>query len=285
MVSRGCNLRFTLRDLVHTPVEIAQRQGTILHLAPHADDELIGSPATLLGLRDAGWRVVNFVSHLGEGAEKERRHAEVGEACRRAGFELRVAGGSSATAVLAAVASVVDSERPRILVAPSPHDAHRDHEIVGRAAVTACEGRLAEGAEPPRLWLWGLWADLPFPTIAVAFGEKRMREALRCLEAHEGELRRNDYRRLVHGRAEMNASLGPERVFGFGCAAPPRPGGEYVELLCEVLLVDGSWFLGRPRWLDVEDPLVQQPGTGDARGARPIGRWLKSPSLSSVFGG
>jgi LmbE family N-acetylglucosaminyl deacetylase len=268
---------------------MAQRQGTILHLAPHPDDELIGAPAALLGLRDAGWRVVNLVSGLGRGAERRRRHEEAREACRRAGFELRVAGVPSGAAVLTAVTSVIDSVRPRILVAPSPHDAHPDHEVVGRAAVAACELRQAEGEAPPRLWLWGLWADLPFPTIAVAFGEKRMREALRCLEAHEGELRRNDYRRLVHGRAEMNASLGPERVFGFGGEAPARPGLEYVELLCEVLLVDGNWHLAAPRWLDVDDPLAERRGTGGAhradvaRNVRPVGEWLHGPSLTSTF--
>ena len=64
---------------------------------------------------------------------------------------------------------------------------------------------------------------------------------LAALAAHEGELRRNDYRRLVSARAELNASLGPELVFGFGSAAPP--GLRYVELLTEVARVEiaGCW--------------------------------------------
>lgn len=196
---------------------------------------------------------------------------------------------SSDEKVLDAVTAAVASERPRILVAPSPHDAHPGHELVGRAAIGACERREAAGDDPPRLWLWGLWADLPFPTIAAAFGEERMQEVLYCLEAHQDELSRNDYRRLVHGRAEMNASLGPERVFGFGGAGPVRPSGGHVELLCEVLLADGNWLLGESRWLDAEDPLgAQDPlgaaatGDGAVRTTKPIGEWLHSPSPISA---
>jgi LmbE family N-acetylglucosaminyl deacetylase len=65
--------------------------GTVLHLAPHPDDEAIGSPATLMELRDAGWRVVNLACSLGEGTQKGRRENEVREACHRAGFELCIA--------------------------------------------------------------------------------------------------------------------------------------------------------------------------------------------------
>ena len=61
---------------------------TVLHLSPHPDDEVVGMPATLMALRDAGWRVVNLACGLGRPAQHQRRRAEVEEACRRAGFEL-----------------------------------------------------------------------------------------------------------------------------------------------------------------------------------------------------
>jgi LmbE family N-acetylglucosaminyl deacetylase len=62
----------------------------VLHVAPHPDDELLGAPAHLMALRDAGWRVVNVAVSLGRPGDRVRRRAEVGEACRRAGFELVV---------------------------------------------------------------------------------------------------------------------------------------------------------------------------------------------------
>ncbi len=143
--------------------------------------------------------------------------------------------------------------------------------------------------------MWGLWGDLPFPTVATAFGESRMAEILECLAAHAGELDRNDYRRLVRGRAEANASLGPERVFGFGTVAvggDPRwedaggdgrqshgvaGGNTYVELLSEVGLAGGRWRLGTPRWLAGADPLPELSG-------RDIDDWLHSESLTDRYG-
>ena len=63
---------------------------TVLHLSPHPDDEVLGAGATLLGLREAGHRVINLACSLGRPEQQERRRAEVTEACRRAGFELIV---------------------------------------------------------------------------------------------------------------------------------------------------------------------------------------------------
>ena len=60
---------------------------TVIHLSPHPDDEIAGMPATLMALRDAGWRVVNVACGLGRPAQHQRRRSEVEEACRRAGFD------------------------------------------------------------------------------------------------------------------------------------------------------------------------------------------------------
>lgn len=256
----------------------------VLHLAPHADDELIGAPAALMALRDAGWQVVNVTCSLGSAGQGERRRAELTEACRRAGLVSEVLadplddplGAADVAAAAArlegAFADAIDRHGPRLVVAPSPHDRHRGHEVVGRAAVRACAGAGERAAQ--RLWLWGLWADLPFASLAVGFGEERMQEILFALSAHAGELARNDYRRLVRGRAAMNASLGPERVFGFGGPGAADP---YVEVLTEMGRADGAWRLGAPRWLDPESPVGTLSGvTLDA--------WLDASSITDRYG-
>ena len=262
--------------------------GVVVHLAPHADDECIGAPATLMALRDQGWRVVNVTCSLGRPDQTGRRRAEVTEACRRAGFESLfldpplgdpLSGadvGPSTRALADRVAPVLDELGPRILVAPSPHDRHRGHEVVGRAALAlwADRGDTEGGPGGERLWFWGLWADLPLPTAAVGFAEDRLEEILDALAAHAGELDRNDYRRLVRGRAEMNAVLGPERVFGFGSAGAGVP---FAELLCELGRVGGTWRLGRPRWLDPARPV-------GALGDTAVDAWLESPSITDRFG-
>ena len=58
---------------------------TVLHLSPHPDDEVLGAGATLLGLREAGHRVINLACSLGRPEQQDRRRAEVTDACRRAG--------------------------------------------------------------------------------------------------------------------------------------------------------------------------------------------------------
>lgn len=258
---------------------------TVLHVAPHCDDELIGAPATLLALRDRGWRVVNLVCSLGAAGQQQRRRSEVEAACQRARFELDVLeellgdpldadeARQGAAAVERGVERLLQREQPALLIAPSPHDRHRGHEVVGRGVLAAL-ATLA-GADPaPPLWLWGLWADLPLPTLAVGFDQDYMDEIVEALAAHAGELERNDYRRLVQGRATMNASLGPERVFGFGSAAGQWP---YVELLCEVVFHRGQWRAGMPRWLDPARPLAE-PGEVD------VDAWLTGASVTDRFG-
>jgi LmbE family N-acetylglucosaminyl deacetylase len=254
----------------------------VLHVAPHADDELIGAPAALMALRDAGWRVVNLTCSLGAEEQRSRRRAEVTDACRRAGFVCEILDNplpdplpsglpeDARARLVHELREAVGRLRPRLVVAPSPHDRHGGHEVAGRAAVEIC----AEEPQIERLWLWGLWADLPFPSVAVAYDEARMEEILDALAAHAGELARNDYRRLVRGRAEMLAVAGPERVFGFGAPGASSP---FVEVLTELGRSGGRWRLAQARWLDPAHPV-------GALGTMDLDEWLSSPSLTDRFG-
>jgi LmbE family N-acetylglucosaminyl deacetylase len=253
-------------------------QGVVLHVAPHPDDELVAAGATLMALRDLGLPIVNLAVGLGRPEQHARRAVELREACRRAGFELRVCEPPLAISRdddLAAAEERLLAELTRLLaeldvvlvVGPHPHDGHHAHELAGRAIRRALES--CGGGAPPRWWAWSLWADLPLPTLVVAFGEDRLREMLAALRAHAGELGRNDYERLVPARAAANAILGAERVFGFGALGLETP---YAELVCELVRVDGSWYLCQPRVLG-DDPFAGEPG-----GAR-VDRWLAEPSV------
>jgi LmbE family N-acetylglucosaminyl deacetylase len=222
----------------------------VLHASPHPDDELIGAPATLMALRDAGHEIVNLACSFGRPDDAATRRAELEEACRRAGFEL-----------------VADTEPGELLrersfdlvIGPSPHDRHPAHETIGRALVAAA---------PERLWLWGLWGALPFPTTIVEYGDDRLGEILHALEAHESQVSRNDFRRLVTGRGQASTVLGAELVFGFGS---PGLGGPYAELTTEVVRAGGGWRLGAARVLDVKEPFPEPTD-------RDIGGWLHAPS-------
>jgi LmbE family N-acetylglucosaminyl deacetylase len=234
---------------------------TVVHFAPHPDDELLGAPVSLFALRDLGWRVVNVAVTLGRPEQRERRLAEVREACARARFELRTEN-TDARAVL-------DDLQPALVVCPSPHDHHPTHELVGRDVLAAVRA----GGAPSRVWLWAIYADLGLPTLVRSCGPERLREIEHALEAHAGELTRNDVRQMVRARAQLNAVLAAERVFGFG-----SPGIDVTaaELLTELAVSDGRFVLCEPRFAERDE--LGSPGDADVTG------WLFQPSLTTQFG-
>lgn len=259
----------------------------MLSVSPHPDDELLGAPATLMALRDSGWRVLNLACSLGRPDERERRRAELTEACKRAGFDLTIPEGIPsigrdgdpvlAQAALADLIAAAAAEAGAVLIAgPSPHDGHHGHELVGRAIRDAVELR----GGPPRVMFWGLWAELPLPNLLVRFGAGRLAEIQRALAAHAGELARNRFDRLLAGRAAVSAVLGPERVFGYGTPGATDGQDQFAELLMDVHWgAGGGWRLAPPRALDRSQPLPPWPGGSD-RGIE-IGWWLHSVSVSA----
>lgn len=248
----------------------------VLLLSPHPDDELLGCPAHLFALRDAGWRIVNVALTLGAKAEERpRRHRELEAACEQARFELVLAPDGlldDAAAAAPFVAQLAERTGTRVLAAPSPHDDHPRHEAAGRLAL-AC---LREGAAP-RLWLWGLWADVALPTSLCVYDAERLSDIEQALVCHGGELERNDYLRLLRARGHAGAVLLPERVFRYG--APGLAPDEYAEAVCELGLDErGEVALCAPALLDAAayDP------TGAAGG--PPAAWLElaSPRQSTL---
>jgi LmbE family N-acetylglucosaminyl deacetylase len=229
----------------------------ILHLAPHPDDESIACPAILSALVQAGHRVDNLACSLGAAGQEERRRRELEAACQILNFSLIIpeplpAIDSSANPaeaqgeVESALLEIVDNYD--LVVSPSSFDLHPGHEAVGRAVRAVLRTR-------PEIvwWQWGLWADLPLPAIIYPFEQPEMEHVIQALDCHAGENQRNDYRRLVVGRAEMNTVLGPERCFGFGTTGIEA---QYAEVVSEVRRSDDRWILSAPRFLSPAEPLA-----------------------------
>jgi len=255
---------------------------TVLHVAPHPDDEAFGCPGALLHLRDRGWRVVSVIASLGFEEQRGRRRTEAEEASRRAGFHpvfldpplnLDLDGDLAGAVhrVATELPAIVQGHGASIVVSPSPHDVHHGHEAVGRGV------QRAMAVLPPtvRWWMWGVWGDLPAPNVFYPFDQSVMDRALHILDAYGGELERNDYRPSLTGRAAANAVMGSERVFGFGSpAATTHP---YAELLTEVRLMDGRFKASEPHNLD------EGPEPTDAYDLD-LTPWLDSPSVHEMVG-
>lgn len=235
---------------------------TVLHVAPHPDDESIAAPCTLLALQDAGWRVVNFAASLGRPAQVDRRRAELTSALELAGFELRESQnmpsisrddprGRACRTLVAEIAEVVRDVGADLVLGPHPRDGHHGHLTVARAVrqvVWQAQGELT-------WWMWSVWADLPRPTLAVECTDDHLALSLKMLDAHVGGLQRSDYREMHEAIRRVNAVRGVEKMLGYGV----EPGPELkrltrAEMLTEVTVDRRRWMIGEPRLLDPADP-------------------------------
>lgn len=237
---------------------------SVLHFSPHPDDEALGAPATLLALRERGWRVINVLVSRGREEDHARRTAEAEEAAARSGFELVLLSTSvsissdadadrSSMRLAQEFGELLGSVDPALVVAPATTDAHHGHRIVGQSIERALTGH----ENPITWWAWSVWSELPDPTLYVPFDVELLDTAMYVLDAYAGELERNPYQRLLKGRSEANVVLGSERLFGFGSpVASPLP---YAELLTELNRQDGRFVAGKPRVVDMDEPFGSEP--------------------------
>jgi LmbE family N-acetylglucosaminyl deacetylase len=234
---------------------------TVIHASPHPDDESIAAPCTLLALKDAGWRVINFAASLGRPADRPRRRRELEAALGLAGFEHRESEarvgisrgddlGAACRALTAELTGLVNETGAELVVAPHPRDRHHGHLTVARAV----RQTVWQAERPVTWWMWPLWAELLRPTLIAECAEKHLQLSKEMLEQYEGENARNDYREMHEATRLVNAVRGVETVFGFGSARDARLTGiRRAELFTEVTVQKHRWMVGIPRILDPND--------------------------------
>jgi hypothetical protein len=124
--------------------------------------------------------------------------------------------------------------------------------------------------------MWNIWGGLPHPNIYSPFDDDTLGKVIYALGAYEGENARNDYRRMVVGRALLGAVLGTETVFGFGSASAselPNAG-----LFTEVVRLNGEWREGQRRVLDDSNVCV-----APLENAKSLEAWMNSPSPQQMY--
>ena len=198
---------------------------TVLHLSPHPDDEIAGAPATLMALRDAGWRVVNVACGLGRPAQHQRRRAEVEEACRRAGFELLVcdpplplsagddlAGAEDSSSSCSGSSSPTSLRHSCVLVAARRAPRPRARWTRGAARARGTSGRRGAALALGRL------GRSPVPDADRAVRPRAASQIQHALAAHASELQRLPLDRLLEARASSTPAWARS-----GCTARASP--------------------------------------------------------------
>ena len=265
------------------------RPAAVLAVIPHPDDEVLGAGGALWAARAAGRPATVLAVSLGRDGDQPRRRAELERSCHVLDVELIVLEPPLAisaadrrarpdalersqerlTEELASLLAPARRQAPPephslpLVIAPSVHDRHPAHELVGRAVRDALE----RAAAPASVWWWQLWGAGGPQTTAVVLDDAEP-ELLRALGCHAGELQRNRYGEYLSCRLRVDAVLGAELLFGFGtrgwswtCAA----------LYCETLLTASGWCFAEPR---VIKPAARF-GAGEA-GSRDATAWLRS---------
>jgi LmbE family N-acetylglucosaminyl deacetylase len=214
-------------------------RGRVLVVSPHPDDESIGPGATLVLHRRLGDRVdALWVTSGVHGDPAGRTDPERYVALRRAEAEAAAATlGLSSTEFWGYPDSMVVTEadlnavtdrlldrlagdRPDVVYAPHPHEAHSDHHFVALATIAAHRRALAE-VPGYRAHVLGfeVWSACdPHWAVDVGSTYETKLAAIRC---YGSQLAHNDIPRMIDGLNRFRAVLLP-------------PGGLWAEAFVEL---------------------------------------------------
>jgi N-acetylglucosamine malate deacetylase 1 len=225
------------------PVELRYVEaGRILVVAPHMDDEVIGSGGTLLLHRQAGSQLgAVFVSdsagdpsQTGVSSETAQRKREAQAAAEYIGFELvrflDYPDGKLSlyeSKIGDELAALLHEWRPTAIFCPFPTDHHRDHQATAAAVATAI-GKVDWHGE---VWGYEVWSTL-WPNAAIDISEvvDKKRTAIGC---HASQ---------VANMAYVEAALGLNRYRGLRVGVPFAEAfyvcreADFIELTEELLL-------------------------------------------------
>jgi len=188
--------------------------GSVLVLAPHPDDEIIGPGATLAAHRALGAQVTVLYLTDGGGIETERqaqierRRAEA----RRVGQDLGVSQVfwdevdtklTNAPETVARLRDLLRELKPAHLYTPSPFDTHFDHFATNQVLVDA----LGQARElEPTIYGYEVWDPIPFPNYVVDVST--VYDAKERLMAHYATpLEFTDFAALARQRAAVHFML------------------------------------------------------------------------------
>ncbi len=216
---------------------------SMLVVAAHPDDEILGCGATVAKLAAEGWRV--HLAILGEGVTSRGASAEAGveletlrQASRRAASILGAQGvehfglpdNSLDTVPLLSLVKIVEElvkrHRPELVLTHFPGDLNVDHQLVAKAVLTATRPLPGEGVREvlhfsvasSTEWAFGLLGGTYSPTVFYDVSE-HWETKLRALEAYASEMRPFPHPRSAEAitaeATRLGSSIGVARAEAF----------------------------------------------------------------------
>jgi LmbE family N-acetylglucosaminyl deacetylase len=198
---------------------------TVVAIAPHPDDELIGAGGSLIKHARAGRRVVivQVVGRergLGDTQSDEQYSAEIDQACALLGAQRCVRLGGASRDLLPSrelrlgLVRVLREERPEVVYVPHHDEADREHSLVNELACDAVWMASAEffaeaggePAPPPRLVLgYEVWTPLSRYQYAEDIGEV-IEDKATAMMAYRSQLRHVDWADAIRGLARYRGA-------------------------------------------------------------------------------
>jgi LmbE family N-acetylglucosaminyl deacetylase len=197
---------------------------TILVLAPHTDDGELGCGGTIARYAEAGCDVhvaafstcaESLVGYAPDALEKEFRASlrEIGASPIVYRYPVRRLS-EHRQAILEDMVKLRDAVKPDLVLMPSPHDCHQDHEVVSAEGLRAFKGHAS-------IWCFELpWNHITFDAEAfVALTPDHMERKWRALSRYETQVKLGrPYfdRRFIEGQARMRGvQIGAEFAESF----------------------------------------------------------------------
>jgi len=224
---------------------------TILVLAPHADDEVLGAGGSIAKSAAAGERVVVAVM-TGHGEEKHplwprESWDSIRKECRAACDILGVSelmfrelpaaclDHFPVWKINQVVAEVVQEVEPDEIYVPFPHDLHQDHQAISYAAIVAVRPYLPLGRKVKRVLAYEILSGtnlappyLPSfqPTVFVDISEHLERK-LEAMRAYRSQLQPDNQPRSIEGLRALarlrGAHIGTSAAEAFVLLRETRP--------------------------------------------------------------
>lgn len=210
------------------------KKPTVLIVAPHPDDEVIGAGGFLAKMSREGYFVTvlyvtrgvyPFASTSQPAVERmaAARNA-VRHLCGRASFlieEMREEDQKLGSATVAKIADritqMIVAQKPWLVLSPYEGDVNRDHRVVSEAC------RVAAWPQQCSLWEYPVWSSTErsaagwTPNVFVPLSEEDVQRKRSALWAYENELRQGHARSLpyIEARMELDGAygLGPTESF------------------------------------------------------------------------